>query len=270
MTHPDKFSEYPEAKAANETSLRDFLSYMEDYKKHPRGFPGGRIKKIPLTFYVRDEREGAQGTQELRKVTGELLANAANPHAAKRRISQLFAACGLDGDFTFEHDVWIPPETENLRDFLASALTHARESLKKASVHTSFVHATLSNIERKYGIRIDMSTGEDAYWAPSENREVAEKLVRLFDLLEADGWMAKGYMTGVEVGMDSESEQCAQDTSGKVYLSRRDGVEEWEHFLREVNWKQVHERRAKVLKSKNDVCLLTRFSSYSYSSLYLL
>jgi hypothetical protein len=255
MTHPDKFSEFPEAKIANETSLRDFMGYMEDYKKHPRGYPGGRLRKIPLTFYVRDERPGAQAPQELRKVTGELLANASNPHAAKRRITQLFSACGLEGDFTFEHDVYIPPDTENLQDFLASALSHARESIKKASVHTTFVNTALSNIERKYGIHIDMSTGEDTYWAPSENKEVAEKLVRLFDLLEADEWMKKGLMKGAEVGMDSESEQCTQDTSGKVYLSRKEAVEEWEQFSRGLNWKKIHERRAEVLKTLNDVSL---------------
>jgi hypothetical protein len=61
-------------------------------------------------------------------------------------------------------------------------------------------------------------------------------------------------MKGAEIGLDSESETCAQDTSGKVYLSRKEPVDEWERYLRTLNWANIHESREKVQKAKHDVC----------------
>lgn len=117
----------------NEHSLRDFLTYIEEYKRNPRGTSLGKPRRIPLTFFIKNENTG-----ELKKVQSELISNSTNSSAAKRRLMNLFAACGLESDFTFEKDVWIPSDTASLQEFLSSSLFHAREYQQKVYLLSYF------------------------------------------------------------------------------------------------------------------------------------
>lgn len=184
----------------------------------------------------------------------ELIANSSNPAAAKRRLMNLFSACGLEPDFTFDQDVWLPPDTENISEFLGASLGHARDVLQKAAMHTNHVHIILSELERAFGIKVNMYTGYDSYWAPSENREVADRLVKLFRGIDALKFTNQ--IKGVEFALDSETETCALDNNGVVYLSRKENVDEWEEFLRKLDWAKLHAQRAIAEKQEREVAIL--------------
>lgn len=248
VTHPDKFTDHPHEKSVNEHSLRDFLPYIEEYKKNPRGTSLGKPRRIPLTFYVRNEATG-----DLKKVSAELISNSTNSGAAKRRLMNLFSACGIESDFTFEKDVWIPSDTASLQEFLASSLFQARDSLQKATTHNTYVNRIISDLQRKFGFRVNIETGADSYYSPTENREAIDKFVFVISNLEQAGWMSKGFLKGIEIGLDSENETSARDAEGSVYLSRREGKEDWELFLQKVDWNEVHADRAKATRNHNEV-----------------
>lgn len=63
-------------------------------------------------------------------------------------------------------------------------------------------------------------------------------------------------MKGVEIGLDSESETSARDTAGNVYLSRKEGKEDWELFLQKIDWNEIHSDRAKAARNDNEVIFI--------------
>lgn len=131
LVHPDRFAEHPKEKEVNEHSMKEFLTYIQEYKKRPFGSALGNPKRIPLTFYVKSPSKEDQPIT-LRKVEVELLLNATNPQSAKKKLGSLFFACGLASDFTVDSllDSVVHAEGTTLQTFLSHSIPVARETMR--------------------------------------------------------------------------------------------------------------------------------------------
>ena len=101
--HPDLFAAHPEAREENEKSfqlLSEFLTAIKNQDGAGRGSAG---KRFVLTFNLRPEAESglSEERRDLERVEVSLRADG-SPKDKKKQLSNLFAACGIKGDFTFD------------------------------------------------------------------------------------------------------------------------------------------------------------------------
>ena len=101
--HPDLFAAHPEAREENEKSfqlLSEFLTAIKNQDGAGRGSAG---KRFVLTFNLRPAAESglSEERRDLERVEVSLRADG-SPKDKKKQLSNLFAACGIKGDFTFD------------------------------------------------------------------------------------------------------------------------------------------------------------------------
>eukprot|EP01111_Echinosteliopsis_oligospora_P012930 TRINITY_DN4511_c0_g1_i1.p1 TRINITY_DN4511_c0_g1~~TRINITY_DN4511_c0_g1_i1.p1 ORF type:complete len:571 (+),score=97.83 TRINITY_DN4511_c0_g1_i1:72-1784(+) len=231
VVHPDRFVDYPEARANNEQSMKDFLAYIKEYKNSPHGSALGQPRRIPLKFFVRDESTSTG----LRLVESEVILNATNPHAAKRRLMSLFSKTGIESDFQLEADVWTPPDTENLRDFLSHSLPTARDIIGKASINTNTINQVIADIERRTRMKINMATGLASEYTSVSNKKTIDQ----FDTLMNQIATTLPLLQGLEVNFDTETSTSEMGAGYGLYLSRTETLQEWESFFKRHDWAKI-------------------------------
>ena len=273
--HPDLFAAHPEAREENEKSfqlLSEFLTAIKNQDGAGRGSAG---KRFVLTFHLRPEAESGPSEErgDLKRVEVSLRADG-SPKDKKKQLSNLFAACGIKGDFTFDarggsvgRGGWGGggggSANGDASEFELFVREQARAAAAAQAEHQRVwqeVYALQHALQLQHRVRVAFG-GSNIDWTAAARIQALEQMLaagttsaiddaRTSRMGGAGVWKGPHGADGV-VGVSVETMNvilgdCNDiDRDGKVILAGQD-PQTWPQHLKSINWTRVAQSEARM------------------------
>jgi len=162
----------------------------------------------------------------------------------KKRLINLFSACGVASNFSIDPTLDIELTTNNLRDFLDHGIFAARDAFQLQAENSAQINKMIADLERLSGVRLVL---EDSSFPHTDNMQVLEKFQKLTDRMLISGLYRELAGIDIELGAITYIED-----GSNVTLSRTDSADEWYSFLEKQDWKKIEADRLFSWKVASD------------------
>ena len=248
--HPDLFSSSKEHQLVNQGSLKEFTSFIEQWKQNPNPNRLAKSKKKTIHFFVKEKLSTNdlavdttnEAKQAFRKVEVDLIDNG-EFSAIKGEISKLFDQVGLPTEFKVGNEDNLN-EFETISDFLTKHKESSREEANKEREAEDFVEKALFKLKRTYSIIVSEETL--GYFYSMENKEILANLTKALDNLRTSNPDLVDSLKNYTICLEADNKIDYDDKS--LVLDRSNSAPQIAQILSKLNLENLKKPKTKGLE----------------------